>query len=526
MVLLLFISPLAGFNQTISLPDTNLVKKLQADYPEVMQGELLLIPEASQLTTTLNLENSNINNPEGIQYFTSIKTLVLTGNEITEIPDISTIVGLENLYASNNLIDSLPDLSALEMLRDIQVMNNRLRSLPALPQTTELLNIYCSDNEITQFPDFSVFPNLTRLIIGSNKLTASSLDFSKNTNLENLHVHNLNLDTIIGLEHLVKLQVLYAWGNQLKSLNGLNSNTTLTFLSVFNNNLVELPNLMNKSQINTLDVRNCQLTFEDIVPILGLDTLITFNYNPQKNFHLGDLSIREKQSYSVEYPIINPENENIYVWYKNELVIDSNTTPQLDFTNISYSDTGHYKLKVYHPSTPNLILTSNSFLIHVLPCIEIDFIDPIVLNENCSSGFEIDISNSTISGGTLPFTYNLNNGITNQNFSSPIFDFLEPGNYDLKIIDSKNCSATASFSLEENLECEIVLTPNDDGVADTYFIEFDGLVEIYNMKRKLIRTLETPASWDGTDDNGELVDAGYYMIRSNDMTPVYISVIK
>lgn len=71
-----------------------------------------------------------------------------------------------------------------------------------------------------------------------------------------------------------------------------------------------------------------------------------------------------------------------------------------------------------------------------------------------------------------------------------------------------------------------VITPNGDGISDTYFIEETGTAKIYDLRRKLIKTLSAPATWDGTNHSGALLDAGFYIIILNDKTPIYITLIR
>ena len=61
---------------------------------------------------------------------------------------------------------------------------------------------------------------------------------------------------------------------------------------------------------------------------------------------------------------------------------------------------------------------------------------------------------------------------------------------------------------------------------DTYFIELTGKVAIYDLKRTLVNTLQAPTIWDGTDRNGVLLDAGFYILIKEGEKPIYLTIIR
>lgn len=517
----------ALFGQTISLNDTNLRDKLIASYPQVMQGNLLNIANAAALTGYLNLTNSNIVDATGIEYFTSISTLDLSKNSISIFPNISATTGLVSFYASNNQLTSLPSMAALTQLRDFQVMYNQLTALPDLSGATGMLYLYCSYNKITQLPPLTQFPNLLHLVVGSNPFINKTFDASPCLQLTSLHVHNSGINTILGLDKLINLSVLYLWGNNLTAIRGLDGNTTLTKLFIENNPLSDLPNLSNKPNLNTLDISQCNLTFEDITPILQTNIPASFTYSPQRDLFLANITARANNNYSLTYPASNPLSTDTYVWFKNGSVIDSsNTSASYTFSPIEPSNAGVYSLKVYNASMPNLVLKSNTFTVEVLPCLELKIPTVFPTNADCSKGYTLDFSQNQISGGTAPFQYQLSTSSTSKLITYPIVENIEAGNYFLTVIDSKNCRATDHFTLNKIDHCDPVLTPNGDGITDTYYIEKTGKVSVYDLQRTLVNTLQAPIMWDGTDRNGTLLDAGFYILIMEGQKPIYLTIIR
>lgn len=71
-----------------------------------------------------------------------------------------------------------------------------------------------------------------------------------------------------------------------------------------------------------------------------------------------------------------------------------------------------------------------------------------------------------------------------------------------------------------------IFSPDGDGRFETFFIEGTGTAKIYQPGGRLIKTLTLPAYWDGTDKNGQLVNAGYYAIIINDSTYSNVTIVR
>src|SRR5690606_31651720 len=148
------------------------------------------------------------------------------------------------------------------------------------------------------------------------------------------------------------------------------------------------------------------------------------------------------------------------------------------FTPLTFADSGNYALKIYNPDFPMLTLTTNAFRLDVLPCLEADISSVDIISKDCSKGYTLDISNIHIAGGTPPFSYTFNNDLSYNIYDETHIEGVAAGTYEIAIIDSKKCSVEGSLTLDRIKGCDPVLTPNGDGIADTYFIEKEGTVKI------------------------------------------------
>ncbi len=520
-----------GYAQTYyAIPDRNLRSILVRDYASVMTSDSLLdVAAARGLAQSLNLDNSNISNADGLQFFESAGLLKLRNNNLSEIPQLSSMKGLRRVYLSNNHLNALPDLSALYKLIDLYIVNNNITDLTPIAGKSTLQNLTCSANNITNLPDLSALINLQWLVISNNPIQTLP-DLSFNTNLTTLDVSNTNITSIPGLPSLVNLKILTCENNSFTDLSFLNSNTTLTTLTAQNNLLTSLPDFSNKPALASVNISNNNLTFEDIIPLTLLPNFSAFTYSPQADLSLPLYSdIREGDHFSYEVVLDNGINSDQFVWYKNNVPLITSNSGLYAFAPSFMSDSGYYSVSIQNNNVPGLILKTNTAKLNVYPCIEINNLQINILSSDCREGSIIDMNGTTISGASLPLLYTLQAAGSSNNIqatSNTQFKNIAPGLYVLNVKDSKNCTTSKSFTVNKNSDCQNVFSPNGDGIMDSYFIPDAGTAQIFNTSRKLIKTLSIPAEWDGSTDNGSMADAGYYIVIINGTKTIDISLFR
>lgn len=510
--------------QTFELPDTNLRNVLLSKYPQVISNGLLKISEAKKITGELNIKNSNIRKINGLEYFTSINSLNISGNAIDTIKGLGTITGLQYLFAYDNKAKHVEGFENSTELIDFQIQNNQITNFPNIEKASNLTFIYCYDNLLKNYPNFKNLKKLYSFVAGNNPLE-KDYDYGELTGLRELHVHSTGIDTIIGLEKLTNLKVLYAWGNRIQNLDALNQLLRLEIISAFNNELKTLPELTNKPNLYHLSINNNYLSFEDLKNI-NTSKFMYYSSNPQKKFYIPNYQTRSNSKLEISIDFDQTVTDNIYVWKKGAITIDSSSNRSLVIQTIDSSHSGTYSLSIYNSTFPLLVLQSNSFTIDIKKCLEITSKDYEIYNTTCNKGYDINFKNVSLEGGSKPFQYKL----TGINFTKinneGIFKNIPPGKTTLIITDDQKCSAQFDFILNSFKNCEEVFSPNDDGVADTYFINETGEIKIYDTQRKLINSFNGPITWDGKDTNGKIAETGLYAIIINDSKVIYISIIR
>jgi internalin A len=527
-LLLGMLLPVLAHSQYI-LPDTNFRNKLLSDYPAVMTGNALNITAANNFTGLLNVSSANISNISGLQFFTKASGFNLNSNNLTSIPDISGCTMLTILYAQYNQLTSFPSISTFTLLNEFQVTGNQLTSLPSFSGLTNLINIYSNSNKLKSLPDISSLVNLQILVTGDNYTFDSLPDFSPLVSLKQLHINQTGVDTIKGLANLPNLEVLFAWGNRIRDLSSLNSNTKLKIFQVFDNELKALPNLANKPLLNYVSFIQNRLTFEDIIPLKPLSTFSIFDYSPQKQVILPpSYTVRERDNFSINLNIDPGVPTNWYAWYKNGTRTDSIQSGIKNIPVVSYADSGIYFVNITNPNLPSLVLTTTIADVIVKPCLEINSFTMNTTSENCTEGTNISFSSVNLGGGIGPYVYGIVSRTNTDTVSSstPSFQGLTPGLYKMIVTDSRMCKAGKEVTIKTPAGCEPVFSPDGDGVMDTYFIQETGKVKIYDTKRNFITELNAPVLWDGTKSDGSLAEAGYYAIVINGKKIIHITLIR
>ncbi|MBQ6648210.1 MAG: leucine-rich repeat domain-containing protein [Muribaculaceae bacterium] len=275
-------------------------------------------------TTSLNVSGCNISDLTGLRYFTYLRNLNCSSNNLSSLPTLSNV--LTSLFCNNNQLTALPtlpstiqtlyagsnkfngqlsitgkpNLTTLDVsnntmitilncsgnaltslsyygctaLKNLNCSSNNLSSLPTLP--IGLTNLYCNNNKLTSLPDLP--DGLTVIDCSYNQLTSLPMLPS---NISSLNVHG-NLFTTLGI-----------WGRTKLKYLDCSSCSKLTTLDCANNALTSL-NIANCPALSVLQINNNQLKGEAMGNIIsslptrsssnpGTFRVLTANYDGEGN---------------------------------------------------------------------------------------------------------------------------------------------------------------------------------------------------------------------------------------------------
>lgn len=190
------ISPASGFpgDTVIHFPDPG----FEAAVRELIgkpKGDIIVSDVAG--ITELDVDENNITDLTGIEYFTALEVLSCAENQLTAL-DVSHNPALIMLSCGYNQLTTL-DVSQNPVLEELACGGNQLTTLD-VSQNTALKRLFCGGNQLTTL-DVSHNTVLEELGCAHNQLT--TLDISHNIALVRLLCNNNllpNQSAIIGLD--------------------------------------------------------------------------------------------------------------------------------------------------------------------------------------------------------------------------------------------------------------------------------------------------------------------------------------
>lgn len=526
-----------GFAQTAAIPDTEFLKYLKANYASCIDSKnQLILTQAATFSDSLIMKNLNIKSVEGIQYFTNIRGINLTGNLLTSLPKIGRLGQLQTLNVRNNQLTALPALDSLKNLTNIYADNNALTTLPTLSANLKLLSIQVSYNQIQTLPSLSTLNKVNILDVSHNKLT-SLPSLSGLVALERLYCAGNKLTALPSLSNLSNLKRINISRNLFANVQDLSANTLLSEFVADSNLLTSTPDLSNLKGLTKIQIQNNFLTFDDLVRYLNHSNFsaMSYDYSPQRNtskLNITNASLNDAVT-------IMPNNTDtltglVYSWYHKGTFLVKSTTKNYQIPSVVLSDSGNYYCKITYPSLPSLTLISDTTSLRI---------KNVVTSEKCPTLAYPTIKATKaycteLASIDLTFMNNLLDSIKVELYDSQkvfiagtsktLFTGLRQGNYNMVI---KPSNAQCADFLEKkitiaNETCdEVVLTPNNDGKDDTLYLSQKGTATIFDKNGKTVKTLSIPTEWDGTNSEGTLPQ-GYYLVKINNGADyIHVSVI-
>jgi len=146
------------------------------------------------------------------------------------------------------------------------------------PKNDNIVKLDCDDNELDSLVGIENLTNLTILYFNNNQL--NSLEGIKNlTNLIELDCSHNKLSSLVGIENLTNLTKLYCCNNQLSSLVGIENLTNLRILYCTRNQLNSLKGIENLTNLRELHCHHNQLNFLIEIKNLTNLTKLSCSYN-------------------------------------------------------------------------------------------------------------------------------------------------------------------------------------------------------------------------------------------------------
>jgi Leucine-rich repeat (LRR) protein len=289
--------------------------------------------------TYLNISKSRFESlPESIGDLHNLVELYMDLMWIRVLPtSIGRLDNLTHLDASWNGLKEIPEeIGDMESLQSLNLEVNQLTQIPSsIGQLSTLRYLYLNSNDLTVLTDsINGLSSLSRLEVGSNQLTEIPDDLSGMTALTYLTLSGNPFGTIP------------------EAVNTIPDLSTLRLTSIEMDSMTWL-----KEGIRSLDIRSNYLDFEELhYAVDSLEIQFVSFHEQRARFEDTTVYQDEGTTFSISASEIRG-GANHYEWYFNEVLIDSITSPVLEFENIDSTYEGIYTCLVKNDSFPTVFIT-------------------------------------------------------------------------------------------------------------------------------------------------------------------------
>ncbi len=426
----------------ITIPDPAFATWLQTNYPAAMSGNVLDDQDPSILAVNnLSIPDIAASDFTGLEAFVNINTLSIDGNTYTDL-NLLPLTNLSNITIQMNFfISSLPDLPPSVTYIDVTACSN-FQSLNLLPSGLRGLYITgCPNFDQLTFPmsfpagleelgltgvdtitTLPPLPNTLLVLILSNAPVVQSF-VSFPPALYRLILTDCGLTTILPSlpSGLTELNLI---NNQLSCLPELPSG--LQTLSASGNPVSCLPNL--PASLTTSDIGFNVCYSLSLLQTNPTACFASCDGHAQVQFTPGDYTYLWSNGNSG---ILTPSDSILWndslCAFNQSITLTSVTgcSLKLDFT-------------ILQPTPISITIDS-------------------IRNTTCA-GFSDGYVSFTVTGGTSPYVYSIDGGITGTGANH--FDNLTPGAYNLVVTDANGCTSVTAFVISMGAPLAVELGSN------------------------------------------------------------------
>ncbi len=226
--------------QTVTFADS-VLERVVRQHIHKSTGTIL----STDVDTVTALESgySGITSISGLEYFVSMRGIIMPGNQITDLSPLANLTQMWGLEFTNNMISDLTPLANLTGLHQLHLGNNPISDISVFASLPELQQLWIYNASIT---DFSPLYGLTHL--------------------DDVYFASMNLTDVSFMSHLTHLKICKLNNNQITSLTPLSGLTTLEGLDLSTNQISDLGPLSGLLNLNDLSLSSNQIT--DIQPLV------------------------------------------------------------------------------------------------------------------------------------------------------------------------------------------------------------------------------------------------------------------
>lgn len=203
----------------------------------------------------LDLRTNSISDISALAGLTNLTTIILEENQIDSIASLKNLSTLKRVILNNNKIEDITPLTNLILIRQLDLMNNNVKEIAALSRLRGVEELSLIGNKITNIDTLSRMNSLSDLRLSGNRITDISVIADK-TGLTILSLADIGITDISALTNLTNLQLLDLGENGITEIGALTNMTSLSTLFLSNNSITDITPLRNMTALQELYMRN------------------------------------------------------------------------------------------------------------------------------------------------------------------------------------------------------------------------------------------------------------------------------
>ena len=208
-------------------------------------------PQTSVIT--LRIDNNQLTNVDGLSNLTSVNNLDLHNNQLTNVDGLRNLTSVEFIHLYENQLTNVDRLSNLTSVKDLNLHNNQLTNVNGLSNLTSAstLNIY--NNKLTDVDGLSKLTSAKHLDLSNNQIT-NVYGLRNLMSASFLNLFNNKLTNVDVLSNLKSASILYLNNNKLTNVNGLSNLTSVQNIQLNNNQLTNINGLAKLEISNSISI--------------------------------------------------------------------------------------------------------------------------------------------------------------------------------------------------------------------------------------------------------------------------------
>ncbi|KAL0217008.1 hypothetical protein RCL1_007491 [Eukaryota sp. TZLM3-RCL] len=224
------------------------------------------------------LVQSQCNNFEVLDGFSSLCSLSIDSSNFRELTPINSLTSLKSLHLDNNEIVDISPLILLIDLRELSLDFNEIVDISPISNLVQLTKLSLTDNQIYNIEPLASLKQMTILTLTENRITDIS-PLSHLNQLSELSLDYNNISDLSPLSSLCKLTKLHLERSNISDVSPLSSLENLRILSLSQNDIIHISPLASLFQLNELMLSANLISDISCLSLLKKLTVLLLDYN-------------------------------------------------------------------------------------------------------------------------------------------------------------------------------------------------------------------------------------------------------